>query len=53
MMNLINAIPDHIGWIIVGAMGMLALEMLGLLIRTVVDMVRDHMMDYDEEVEEC
>ena len=53
MMNLINAIPDHIGWIIVGAMGMLALEMFGLLIRTVVDMVRDRMMDYDEEAEEC
>ena len=53
MMNLINAIPDHIGFIIVGAMGMLALEMLGLLIRTIVDMVRDRMMDYDEEVEEC
>ena len=52
MMNLINAIPDHIGWMLVGAVGMLALEMLGLLIGTVVDMVRERMMD-DEESEVC
>lgn len=50
MMNLINAIPDHIGWMIVGAVGMLALEMLGLLIGTVVNMVRERMMDEEEEV---
>ena len=49
MMNLICAIPDHIGWMIVGAVGMLALEMCGLLIRTVVDMVRDRMMDDEAE----
>lgn len=52
MMTLINAIPDHIGWVLVGAVGMLALEMLGLLIGTVVDMVRERMMDDDEEMEE-
>ena len=52
MMTLINAIPDHIGWVLVGAIGMLALEMLGLLIGTVVDMVRERMMDDDEEMEE-
>ena len=52
MMNLINAIPDHIGWMLVGAVGMLALEMLGLLIGTVVDMVRERMRD-DEESEVC
>lgn len=51
MMNLICAIPDHIGWMIVGAVGMLALEMFGLLIGTVVDMVRERMMD--DEAEEC
>ena len=51
MMNLINVIPDHIGWMIVGAVGMLALEMLGLLVGTVVDMVRERMMD--DEAEEC
>ena len=51
-MNLICAIPEHIGWIIVGAVGMLALEMCGLLIGTVVDMIRDRLMD-DEESEVC
>ena len=49
MMNWICSIPDHIGWMMVGAVGMLALEMLGLLIGTVVDMVRDRMMDDEEE----
>ena len=52
MMTLINAIPDHIGWVLVGAVGMLALEMCGLLIGTVVDMVRERMMD-EEESEVC
>ena len=50
-MNLINAIPEHIGWMIVGAAGLLALEMLGLLIGTVVDMIRDRLQDDEEE--EC
>ncbi len=50
MMNLICAIPDNIGWMIVGAVGMLALEMLGLLAGTVVDMVRERMMDDEEEM---
>ena len=54
MMNLINAIPEHIGWVLVGAVGMLALEMLGLLIGTVVDMIRDRMInDDEEECDEC
>ena len=48
-MNLINAIPEHIGWILVGAVGMLALEMCGLLIGTVVDMVRDRLTNYEDE----
>ena len=51
MMNWICSIPDHIGWMIVGAVGMLALEMFGLLMGTVVDMVRERMMD--DEAEEC
>ena len=49
MMTLISAIPDHIGWMIVGAVGMLALEMLGLLVGTVIDMVREWRMDDEEE----
>ena len=51
MMNWICSIPDHIGWMIVGAVGMLALEMFGLLVGTVVDMVRERMMG--DEAEEC
>ena len=51
MMNWLCSIPDHIGWMIVGAVGMLALEMFGLLVGTVVDMVRERMMD--DEAEEC
>lgn len=51
MTNWICSIPDHIGWMIVGAVGMLALEMFGLLVGTVVDMVRERMMD--DEAEEC
>lgn len=49
MINLINAIPENIGWIMVGAVGMFALEMFGLLVGTVVDMVRDRLIDYDDE----
>lgn len=51
-MNFINSIPENIGWVIVGAVGMVALEMLGLLIGTVVDMIRDRLADDEEECEE-
>lgn len=53
MMNLICSIPNHIGWMLVGAVGMLTLEMFGLLVGTIVDMVRERMMDDDEESEVC
>ena len=49
-MNLICAIPENVGWAIVGAVGMLTLEMFGLLVGTVVDMVRDRLHDEEEEV---
>ena len=55
MMNFINSIPDHIGWIMVGAVGCLCVQMLGLIIRTVIDMVRDRIEErkfmtfYEEE----
>ena len=51
MINWICSIPEEIGWVLVGAAGMLALEMLGLLVGTVVDMVRERMID--DEAEEC
>lgn len=49
MMNLINAIPDSTGWIMVGVLGTLVVLMGGLLLRTVVQMVRERMMDDEEE----
>ena len=52
LLEMICAIPEHIGWVIVGAVGMLALEMCGLLIGTVVDMVRDRLTNYDDEESE-
>ena len=52
MMNFICSIPEEIGWVIVGAVGMLALEMFGLLVGTVVDMVRERMADDEEECAE-
>ena len=51
MMTLINAIPDHFGWMLAGGACLLALEMLGLLVGTVVDMVRERMMDDEDEYE--
>ncbi len=52
MMNLINAIPEHIGWMLAGGACLFALEMVGLLIGTVVDMIRDRLTNYEDE-EEC
>ena len=53
MLEMICSIPSHIGWMIVGAVGMLTLEMYGLLISTVVKMVRERIIDEDEESEVC
>lgn len=52
MMTLINAIPDNIGWMLAGGACLFALEMLGLLIGTVVDMIRDRLTNYDDEESE-
>ncbi len=49
MMNWICSIPDHIGWTIVGAVGMLALIMLGLVGYTVANMIIERMADDEEE----
>ena len=45
IMNWICSIPNHIGWMMVGAVGMLALAMFGLLVGTAVDMMRERMTD--------
>lgn len=49
-MNWICSIPDHIGWMMVGAVGMLALIMLGLVGYTVVNMIIERMKDDESEV---
>lgn len=49
IINWLCSIPEEIGWVLVGAAGMLALEMFGLLVGTVVDIVRERMMDDEEE----
>lgn len=50
MMNLICAIPENIGWIIGGAVAMLTLEICGVLIGTVVNMIRERLTDYDDDL---
>jgi hypothetical protein len=50
MMNWICSIPDHIGWMMVGVVGMLALIMLGLVGYTVVNMIIERMKDDESEV---
>ncbi len=51
MLDLICAIPDHIGWVIVGVVGCLCVEMLGLVIGTVVQAIKERIEDRNEE--EC
>jgi hypothetical protein len=48
MMNFINAIPDSIGWTMVGVLGTLAVLLGGLLIRTVTQMVRERIEERKE-----
>ena len=52
MMNLINMIPDHIGWTLVGALGMACVFMLFLLGKTFVEMYKDWHEDLEEDCEE-
>lgn len=52
LLEMICSIPDPVGWALVGFVGCLALEMCGLLIGTVVDMVRDRLTNYDDEESE-
>ena len=52
MMNLINMIPDHIGWTLVGALGMACVFMLFLLGKTFVEMYKDWHEDLEQESED-
>lgn len=49
MLEFICNIPENIGWVIVGAVGMLALEMCGLLIGNIVQMIKERLEDDEEE----
>ncbi len=51
MLELICSIPDHIGWVIVGVVGCLCVEMLGLLIGTIVQAIQERIEDRKEECE--
>ena len=51
MLELICRIPDHIGWVIVGFVGCLCVEMFGLLVGTVVQAIKELIEDRNEE--EC
>jgi hypothetical protein len=48
MLNFINSIPDSIGWAIVGSLMTLTAIMMVVLIKTLVQMWKDH---HDEEEE--
>ena len=48
MLNFINSIPDSIGWAIVGSLMTLTAIMMVTLIKTLIQMWKDH---HDEEEE--
>lgn len=50
MMNFICSIPEHIGWIVVGVVLCLCIEMFGLLVGTVVQAIKERLED-EEEIE--
>lgn len=50
MFELLSRIPDHIGWVIVGAVGMLTAIMAAKLGKMIYIIIRDR-LTYDEETE--
>lgn len=51
MLELICQIPDHIGWVIVGFVGCLCVEMFGLLVGTCVNTIKERIEERNEECE--
>lgn len=45
MLEFICSIPDWFGWTLVGVVGLATLFMSGLVIKTIVQMVKDRMED--------
>ncbi len=52
MLDWICAIPEHIGWIIVGVILCLCIEMCGLVIGTVITAIKERLEDDEEEYDE-
>ena len=52
MLEFLCAIPDHIGWIIVGMVLCLCVEMFGLVIGNIITAIKERMEDDEEECEE-
>ena len=52
MMNFILSIPDNVGWVLVGATGMLCVVMAIKLGKIFVEMWKDWHEEEEEEVEE-
>ena len=48
MLNFINSIPDSIGWAIVGSLMTLTAIMMVALIKTFIQMWKDHHNDEEE-----
>lgn len=51
MLEMICAIPENIGWVLVGVVGCLCVEMLGLLIGNIVQAIQERIED--RNMEEC
>jgi hypothetical protein len=52
MLEMLCAIPDHIGWVIVGFVGCLCVEMFGLLVGTTINAIKERIEERREESEE-
>lgn len=48
MLEFICSIPEEIGWALVGAVAVIAIELGALVISEVVEMVRDRLVDNEE-----
>lgn len=51
MLEMICAIPEHIGWVLVGAVGCLCVQMFGLLVGTCIQAIQERIED--RKMEEC
>ena len=52
LMNWLCSIPENVGWILVGMVLCLCVQMFGLLVGTIINAIKERMEDEEEE-EEC